>query len=289
MKKTIMLSVLFIVIMAAAVVGYQILTSDYSAETTDHKEETTDGKETESDDQDTDDQDTGDRDTDDQDTGDQNTDDQDTDDRDTGDQNTDDQDTGDQGTEKDDPEESIQVPVAGTVPAEDFTVQDWEGGQVSLSDYYGKPIVVNFWATWCGPCKSELPAFDNAYAAYQDEITFLMVNMTDGYSETVAGTKQFIEENGYSFPVYFDTSYEAYQAYGVTAIPMTLFIDANGKLITSQLGAMSESTFEGYLQEYYGLNIRESNDAVNRAKSIPCALQLKRKPDGFPNGALRIW
>lgn len=180
MKKTIILSVLFIVMMAAAVVGYQILTSDYSAET-------------------------------------------------------------------------IKVPVAGTVPAEDFTVQDWEGGQVSLSDYYGKPIVVNFWATWCGPCKSELPAFDNAYAAYQDEITFLMVNMTDGYSETVAGTKQFIEENGYSFPVYFDTSYEAYQAYGVTAIPMMLFIDADGKLIASQLGAMSESTFTGYLQEYYGV------------------------------------
>lgn len=216
MKKTIMLLVVFIVVMAAAVVGYQILTSDYSAETADHKGETTDRKETDN-------------------------------------QDTVDQDTDDQDTERDDLVESIQVPVAGTAPAADFTVQDWEGGQVSLSDYYGKPIVVNFWATWCGPCKSELPAFDNAYAEYQDEITFLMVNMTDGYSETVAGTKQFIEENEYSFPVYFDTSYEAYQAYGVTAIPMTLFIDANGKLITSQLGAMSESTFTGYLQEYYGV------------------------------------
>lgn len=223
MKKTIMLLVVFIVVMAAAVVGYQILTSDYSAETADHKGETTDRKETEEDNQETEDQDTV------------------------------DQDTDDQDTEKDDSEESIQVPVAGTALAADFTVQDWEGGQVSLSDYYGKPIVVNFWATWCGPCKSELPAFDNAFAEYQDEITFLMVNMTDGYSETVAGTKQFIGENGYSFPVCFDTSYEAYQAYGVTAIPMTLFIDANGNLITSQLGAMSESTFTGYLQEYYGV------------------------------------
>lgn len=218
MKKTIILSAVFILMMVGAVVGYQILSSDYSAEATEHNGEITDGKDPESDDQDT------------------------------SDQNTDDQDA-----EKDNPEEVIQVPVAGTLPAADFTVQDWEGGQVSLSDYYGKPIVVNFWATWCGPCKSELPAFDNAYAAYQDEITFLMVNMTDGYSETVVGTKQFIEENGYSFPVYFDTSYEAYQAYGVTAIPMTLFIDADGKLITSQLGAMSESTFAGYLQEYYGV------------------------------------
>ena len=243
MKKTIILSAVFILMMVGAVVGYQILSSDYSAETTDYKGETTDGKEMEADDQDmeVDDQETE-------------VDNQETE---VEDQKTevDDQDTeaDNQNTEKDDPEELIQVPVAGTVPAADFTVQDWEGGKVSLSDYYGKPIVVNFWATWCGPCKSELPAFDNAYAAYRDEITFLMVNMTDGYSETVAGTKQFIEENGYSFPVYFDTSYEAYQAYGVTAIPMTLFIDADGKLITSVLGAMSESTFAGYLQEYYGV------------------------------------
>ncbi len=244
MKKTIMLSVLFIVVMAAAVAGYQILTSDYNTETTEYNGETADGKET--DNPERDDQTTSDQEQDDQETDDQKQDDQETDD-----QETNDQETNDQDTEKGDPEESIQVPVAGTVPAVDFTVQDWEGNQVSLSDYYGKPIVVNFWATWCGPCKSELPAFDNAYAEYQDEITFLMVNMTDGYSETVAGTKQFIEENGYSFPVYFDTSYEAYQAYGVTAIPMTLFIDADGKLITSQLGAMSESTFTGYLQEYY--------------------------------------
>ncbi|MDE6529446.1 MAG: TlpA family protein disulfide reductase [Lachnospiraceae bacterium] len=218
MKKMIILSAVFIVMMAAAVVGYQVLSSDYNMEAIEHKGETTDEKETE------------------------------TDDRDTDDQNTDDQDT-----EKDEPEESINVPVVGTVLAADFTVEDWESVQVNLSDYYGKPVIVNFWATWCGPCKLELPAFDNAYAAYQDEITFLMVNMTDGYSETVDGTKQFIEENGYSFPVYFDTSYEAYQAYGVTAIPMTLFIDADGNLINYELGAMSESTLIGYLQEYYGV------------------------------------
>ncbi len=229
MKKTIMLSVVFIVVMAAAVAGYQILTSDYNTETTEYNGETADDQETDNPERD----------------------DQETDDRETNAQEINDQKTDDQGTEKDDLGESIQVPVAGTVPAADFTVQDWEGNQVSLSDYYGKPIVVNFWATWCGPCKSELPAFDNAYAAYQDEITFLMVNMTDGYSETVAGTKQFIEENGYSFPVCFDTSYEAYQAYGVTAIPMTLFIDANGNLISTKLGAMSEDMFAGYLQEYY--------------------------------------
>ncbi len=154
-------------------------------------------------------------------------------------------------------EHAVDAKEDGTTESDktaDFTVQDWDGGQVCLSDYFGKPIVVNFWATWCGPCKSELPVFDNAYDAYRDEITFLMVNMTDNYSETVDGTKRFVEENGYSFPVYFDTSYEAYRAYGVTAIPMTLFIDADGKLINTEMGAMSEETFAEYLQEYYGVD-----------------------------------
>lgn len=130
----------------------------------------------------------------------------------------------------------------------DFTVLNMDGEPVDLSDFFGKPIVVNFWATWCGPCVFELPAFDAAYRKYGDTVTFLMVNLTDGVDDTVEGAKSFIKSNGYTFPIYFDTSFSAALAHEVSSIPLTLFIDQDGMLVRSQLGAMSESKLFGYIE-----------------------------------------
>lgn len=135
-----------------------------------------------------------------------------------------------------------------SIPAMDFTVYTEDGTAVKLSDFYGKPIVVNFWATWCGPCKSELPAFDALYNEYNDEISFMMVNLTDGAQETVSGVSDFINKNNYTFPVYFDTEMDAAITYGVYSIPATLFIDADGNIVASQLGAMSEDTLRNYIK-----------------------------------------
>ena len=114
--------------------------------------------------------------------------------------------------------------------APDFTVYDADGNAHRLSDFFGKPIVLNFWASWCGPCKMEMPDFDAAYLDQGDEITFLMVNLTDGVDETVEGVSGFIDEQGYSFPVYFDSDFSAANTYMVQSIPMTFFIDENGYL-----------------------------------------------------------
>lgn len=132
--------------------------------------------------------------------------------------------------------------------ASDFTVLDNSGNEVKLSDNYGKPIVVNFWATWCGPCKSELPAFDSIYKEYDNEITVMMVNLTDGYQETTEGVKEFVNENGYTFPVYYDTQLSASRAYGISSVPMTLFINENGEIENYQIGAMSEDTLKNYIE-----------------------------------------
>lgn len=127
-----------------------------------------------------------------------------------------------------------------TSPAPDFTVENADGEQVRLSDFTGRPVVLNFWASWCGPCKSEMPGFQNLYDAYGGDVEFVLVNLTDGSRETTESAMTFIEEQGYTFPVYFDVDREAATAYYVTSIPATYFIDSEGNLVAYGLGALQE-------------------------------------------------
>lgn len=136
------------------------------------------------------------------------------------------------------------APQDGTTEAPDFTVYDGAGNAVALSSLRGKPVLVNFWATWCGPCKSELPDLETAFLKYGDKIDFLFVNLTDGYRDTVDGVKRFLEENGYVFPVYYDSDETAALAYGVSSIPTTVLISPEGRLLHTQIGAMTGDTIE---------------------------------------------
>ena len=128
--------------------------------------------------------------------------------------------------------------------APDFTVTDSDGKTVKLSDFRGKPVIVNFWASWCGPCRSEMPDFNAFYDKYGDQIHFLMVNATDGSRETVEKAKRFIEKEGYTFPVYFDESGMASATYGVSGLPSTFFIGAAGEPIARTSGIISRDLLQ---------------------------------------------
>lgn len=149
---------------------------------------------------------------------------------------------------KDEKEEETQAETE-IIQAPDFTVQDMDGNDVKLSDMFGKPIVLNFWASWCGPCKNEMPEFEEVYKERKDDVIFMMVNMTDGKRETLTSAKNHIEEKEFTFPVYFDTTQEVMYTYSVWSLPTTYFIDADGNLVTGARGQIDKETLE------YGISL----------------------------------
>lgn len=135
--------------------------------------------------------------------------------------------------------------------APDFTVYDDNGNAVKLSDLKGKPVVLNFWASWCPPCKREMPYFNEKHLEYKDDIHFMMVNLTDGYQETQESAKGFLSTTDYEFPIYYDTQLSATYAYGVSSVPQTFFINADGVLVTGVTGAINGDVLQQAINYIY--------------------------------------
>lgn len=149
----------------------------------------------------------------------------------------------------------VQMDTLGTQTAEenaepakeaapDFTVYDIDGNAYKLSDFRGKPVILNFWATWCGYCQVEMPDFEEKFKQYGEDIHFIMLNVTDGAQETVETASSFIAEQGYTFPVYYDTDLAATSAYNSSGLPVTYFIDAEGNFVAWQQGMLTAETLQ---------------------------------------------
>jgi len=130
-------------------------------------------------------------------------------------------------------------------PAPDFQLHDIEGQTITLSNLRGSPVILNFWASWCGPCKHEMPFIQQIYEDWQSEgVILLSINFRETYSVAT----QFMESNELSFPVLFDTDGTVGLDYKVSGIPTTFFIDKGGSIQAQKLGSFTSVTeIENYL------------------------------------------
>ncbi|MBQ9698752.1 MAG: TlpA family protein disulfide reductase, partial [Acidaminococcaceae bacterium] len=146
-----------------------------------------------------------------------------------------------------------------SIPAVPFTLTDQYGRTHTLSQYKGKVIFLNFWATWCPPCRAEMPDIQKLYERSpqegEDAVTVLGVASPGlGNEKDEAGIKAFMKENGYTYPVLMDKKGELFRAYGIRAIPTTYMIDRNGNLAGRVQGALSAENLERIVKQV--LNIK---------------------------------
>lgn len=128
-------------------------------------------------------------------------------------------------------------------PAPAFVLQDIEGNTVSLEDLKGRPVVINFWSTWCIPCKQEHPLLQRYPPAYPD-VTFLGVI----YQDKTPAVKAFLKRDPVPYATLVDAESKVAIAYGVTGVPETYFIDAEGKITYKRAGPLSEATLVEQLE-----------------------------------------
>lgn len=140
--------------------------------------------------------------------------------------------------------ENIQKLDTSYGTAQDFTLVDLEGNKVSLSDFKGKKVFLNFWATWCPPCKSEMPEIEKVYQETKDsDLVILAVEI----GEPLDTVKTFIDDNNYNFKVLLDSDQAVATNYGISAIPTSFFIDEQGNIVSKKIGAMTYDEMKEYI------------------------------------------
>jgi cytochrome c biogenesis protein CcmG/thiol:disulfide interchange protein DsbE len=144
------------------------------------------------------------------------------------------------------PRTGVIDPVVIGDQALDFTLPDVDGNEIALSSLTGKPVIINFWATWCPPCRLEMPELQEAFEAYQDQgLVVLVVNQ----QEQAEDVRAFFDEMGFTYTPLMDSKGEVGRAYGVVGLPSTFFVDRSGTISAVHRGIISREQIDSYLAE----------------------------------------
>jgi len=152
------------------------------------------------------------------------------------------------------PQQSASLAGTGALPLEgqpapDFTLKTLDGSTVTLSQLQGQPVLINFWASWCEPCRAEMPEIVRAYEAHKaDGLVVLAINMT--FQDSLPEAQAFVKEFHMPFPALLeDTGAIARDAYRLPVLPMSFFIDRKGVIVHRQIGAMNGNQIDTYVGE----------------------------------------
>lgn len=131
--------------------------------------------------------------------------------------------------------------------APQFSLQGLNGQTYSLKNLNGKPVVLNFWASWCGPCRTEAPELVRLYEKYKGKIEIYAINVTS--SDSVEGARAFAKEYGFMFPVLLDEKGAVSQQYGILPIPTTFFVDGDGVIVEQVTGLVDPKSMEAKFKQ----------------------------------------
>lgn len=146
-----------------------------------------------------------------------------------------------QSSHEEEPREAVEKPAIGYA-APSFKLTGLDGKTYELKKMRGKPVVLNFWASWCGPCRDEAPAFDKLNRLYGDRVQIVAVNLTA--TDSAQSAKKFAQDYGFAFPVVLDTDGKVAADYGIRPIPTTVFVDSRGIIANGTLGALDWQRLE---------------------------------------------
>jgi thiol-disulfide isomerase/thioredoxin len=138
----------------------------------------------------------------------------------------------------------LQAPTQSS-PAPDFQLETLDGKSIKLADLRGHPVLINFWATWCGPCQQEMPLIEQYYQKYQPDLVVLAVNSDEPKTDVQA----FVTNLKLTFTVLLDPGYKVEDLYRVRAYPTTIFVDKSGTIRYQQIGVLSEGQLVQYLAQ----------------------------------------